>query len=238
MTTAAQKTAATKRLRREAEAAARARDRQKLAELRDHLRHAKKLRAQRAREVVIACRQARVRLRAARQQLRARYQHDIANAKERERLASRKQCDAKKMQAKAKGLSRIDRALRALTAERSHQTTMKLWANKNPLKRPMQKHSGDALQESDSQVRSNIPHDMIPVWVAVRGRIKSTPRRSRTEAFLEWVEEHQGEVRRILDRQIEREVDDLVTHERELRRRVAKPGNYRRMSERELAVPF
>jgi hypothetical protein len=241
VTTAAQKNAESKRLRREAEQAARKRDREKLRELREHLRHAKLLRRQRAREVVIACRQARVRLKAARKATRARYLHDLAAAKERERLASRTQCDARKTQVRAKSSSRIDRALRALGHERSHQQTMSVLRDKNPLRAKKLGHvrRGDALQESDSEVRGNIPRDLLPVWLAVRSKIKSTPRRSRTETFLEWVQEHQAQVERILDRQIERDVAELVRNEAELRKRVMSPRAYSRMSSRELSdVPF
>jgi hypothetical protein len=46
-------------------------------------------------------------------------------------------------------------------------------------------------------------------------------------------------VRRILDQQIERDVAELVKHERALRKRAGSPRNYRRMSETQLAdVPF
>jgi hypothetical protein len=98
----------------------------------------------------------------------------------------------------------------------------------------------DAVRESDSEVENNLPEDLIRVWRAVRTRIKAGARRSRTETFLEWVEEHRGEVQRIIDSQIEREVEELVRNEAELRRRVASPSAYRRMSARELSddVPF
>jgi len=239
MPTAAQIAAQRKQLRQEAERAARQRDRARLRELREHLRHASKLKRSRAREVVIACRQARVRLRAQRKAAQARYAAEVAAARERERLASRKSCDAKKLKTASSAVSRVERAKRALLAERSHQEHARVWARKDPLQRPAHKRRGDSLQESDSEVVHNIPHDLLPVWKAVRGRIKSTPRRSRTETFLEWIEEHQGEVQRILDKQIERDVSELVQQEAELRKRVASPRSYRAMSSAALSdVPF
>lgn len=239
MPTTAQITAERKRLRREAEQTARKRDRAKLRELRGHLVHARKLKAQRAREVVIACRHARARVTAARKAARARYLHEVAIAQEKNRLASRSKCDARKAKTKDKNASRIARAMRALQAERAHQGTMKTWAQPNPLKRAQHKRRGDSLQESSSEVEHNLPHDLIPVWRAVRSKIGSTKRRSRTETFLEWVAEHAGEVRRILDKQIERDVAELVKHERALRKRVGSPRSYRRMTETQLDdVPF
>jgi hypothetical protein len=240
MPTAAQLTAERKRLRREAEQAARKRDRAKLHQLREHIRNARRLRVQRAREVVIACRQARVRLREQRKVLRARYLHELAAARERQRLASRTACNAQRTKVKARGASGVQRALHALAAEREHQSKLRVFAQRDPLKRKQPKaNRADALHESDSQVMHNIPHDLHPVWRSVRARIKSTPRRSRTETFLEWVQEHGGEVQRILDRQYERDVSELVAQEAELRRRVQSPRAYRRMSSTQLDdVPF
>jgi hypothetical protein len=239
MPTTAQITAERKRLRREAEQTARKRDRGKLRELRGHLAHAKKLKSARAREVVIACKHARARVVAARKAARARYLHEVAIARERNRLASRSKCDGRKAKVRAENASRIDRALRALAAERTHQGAMKTWANPAPLKHKQHKRRGDSLQESNSEVEHNIPQDLLPVWRAVRGKIKATPRRSRTEAFLEWVHDHGSAVRRILDQQIERDVAELVKHERALRKRVGSPRTYRRMTETQLAdVPF
>lgn len=240
MPTAAQLAAERKRLRLDAERAARKRDRAKLGELRQHLTTARRLRVQRAREVIAACRQARVRLREQRRAARARYLHEVALVKERQRLASRRNCDAAREKVRAKGASGVQRALTALHAEREHQAKLRLFAQRDPLRRRAKKgNRADSLQESDSQVQHNIPHDLHAVWRAVRTRIKSTPRRSRTETFLEWVAEHGGEVQRILDRQYERDVAELVQHEAELRRRVQSPRAYRRMSSRQLDdVPF
>lgn len=239
MPTAAQIAAQRKRARRELERERRERDRKKLTKLREHLRHAKKLKHHRLREVVIACKQARARLRARRHALRARYLAELAAAREQERLASRARCDGAKHKARAKTDDRLKRAAAALAAERAHQEQQRVWARPSPL-RASSSRRAESIQESDSHVQNNLPADLVPVWRTVRARIKGSARRSRTEAFLEWVAEHRGEVRRILDKQIDRDVQELVRHEAELRARVVQPRHYKRMTDRELLadVPF
>lgn len=241
----AKMTADQKRVRLELEKDRRRKDREKLKALAQHVKHARKLRGARMREVLTACRQARTRLRAKRQALRARYELDIAAAKERERLASRRNCDAQKQRARTKHVDSVRRAAGALEAERAHQRQARVWANPTrfqagPQSSARVSRAGDSLRESDSEVENNLPEDLIRVWRAVRTRIKGTARRSRTEAFLEWVQEHRGEVQRIVDSQIEREVEELVRNEAELRRWVASPSHYHKMSEAELRddVPF
>jgi hypothetical protein len=49
-------------------------------------------------------------------------------------------------------------------------------------------------QESDDEVRANIPPELHKLFSKVRRSIKGSPRRSRTEEFLEYVEEHPSEV--------------------------------------------
>jgi hypothetical protein len=241
MPTAAQIAAQRKRARRELEQERRERDKSKLKKLREHLRHAKKLKRHRLREVVIACKQARERLRARRHALRARYLAELAAAREQERLASRARCDGAKNKARAKIDDRLKRAAAALAAEHAHQAQQRVWSRPSPLRTSSSSsRRADSLHESDSQVQHNLPADLVPVWRAVRARIKGSARRSRTEAFLEWVQEHRGEVRRILDKQIDKDVQELVRHEAELRARVVQPKHYKRMTDRELLadVPF
>lgn len=228
-------------IRRQLERDARRKDQARLRTLRTHLRHARKLGGQRTREIVTACKQARARLRARRRELRARYAAELAAAQEALRLASRSRCEAAKDQARAKGLDAVRRAAAALEAERAHQAHARVWARKSPLGRPAPRaRRAEAIHESDSEVANNLPEDLLPVWRAIKGQIRGTDRRSRTEAFLEWVQEHRGVVRNILDEQIDRDVAELVAHEAELRARVASPRNYRRMSDAQLRddVPF
>ncbi len=54
------------------------------------------------------------------------------------------------------------------------------------------------------------------------------------------MQEHRGEVQRIVSRQIDKDVAELVAHEAELRKNVMRPSHYSSMSWRELDadVPF
>lgn len=48
--------------------------------------------------------------------------------------------------------------------------------------------------ESDDEVRQNIPPELLPTFEVVKRSIKAHDRKSRTEAFLEWVEAHPSEI--------------------------------------------
>lgn len=232
------------RVRRELEQDRRRKDREALVRLKLHAKHARQLKRSRMREVVIACKQARLRLRTRKRALRARYEADLAAARERERLASRRNCDAQKQRARTKSEHRLSRAAAALAAERAHQAHARVWARPAKFAQPKgsgRRQAADAIRESDSEVEHNLPEDLIRVWRAVRTRIKGSAYRTRTEAFLEWVAEHRGEVQRIVDRHIDREVAELVRHEHELRKRIGSPNTYRRMTDAQLQasdVPF
>jgi hypothetical protein len=47
--------------------------------------------------------------------------------------------------------------------------------------------------ETDQEVRDNIPPALVELFDRMRGSIRGSARQSRTEAFLEYVEEHPGE---------------------------------------------
>jgi len=61
----------------------------------------------------------------------------------------------------------------------------------------------EAASESDSTVESDIDPELLPVWKAVKRGITASPKRSRTETFLQWVEEHPEEVTAILSERLE-----------------------------------
>jgi hypothetical protein len=48
--------------------------------------------------------------------------------------------------------------------------------------------------ESDDEVRSNLPPELLPSFERMKRAIKASPRMSRTEAFLQWAHDHPSEV--------------------------------------------
>lgn len=68
--------------------------------------------------------------------------------------------------------------------------------------------------ESDDAVRANLPPDLADVFEVVKGQIKERAGRSRTEAFLEWVEAHPDDVWVIKQRRADKELRELVKAER------------------------
>lgn len=190
-------------------------------------------------EIVQSCRQQRIVNRERAKAVRAQHRAAAAAQIAAERADSRKVCNARKTQARAQSSNRLERASKALEIERHHQAHMRRYSK--PAHRVHAKRSKavESITESDSQVEGNIPDELAAVWRRVKGQIKGSPRRSRTEAFFEWVAEHRSDVLRIVDAQVEADVDELVMHEETMRKRVRSPKAYRRMSDQQLAeVPF
>jgi hypothetical protein len=73
--------------------------------------------------------------------------------------------------------------------------------------------------ESDDEVRRNLSPDLASVFNKVRRHIKGSERRSRTEAFLEWVEQNPDEIYAMQEQRAAREIERLVKeYQRETRR--------------------
>lgn len=78
--------------------------------------------------------------------------------------------------------------------------------------------SAERQQESDDEVVRNLPASLVGVFNKVRRQVKGGPRRTRTEAFLEWVEENPGEVYALQSVQADRDLARLVAeHDRATR---------------------
>jgi hypothetical protein len=81
--------------------------------------------------------------------------------------------------------------------------------------------------ESDEEVLTNIPAELVPLWQTVRRGIRGSARQSRTEEFLRYVEEHPDEQWAAQEAAAEL---DLRAHERDLRahaRAMREPARYR-----------
>jgi hypothetical protein len=69
--------------------------------------------------------------------------------------------------------------------------------------------------EEEDEVRNNIDDPgLLVVWQTVKHKIKPGPRRSRTEAFFEWVAEHPSEVLEIQDRDASKWSQQLMRRQR------------------------
>lgn len=72
--------------------------------------------------------------------------------------------------------------------------------------------------ESDDEVRQNIPADLIPLFERVKRSIKGSPRKTRTEEFLEYAEEHPGEEIHAIEDKTDALIADLERQQRAGRR--------------------
>lgn len=242
MPTARQIAAQRKQLRKEAERDRRKKDRAALKQLRVHLRNARRLGVSRRREVRALCKRGRVSARERAKVIRAEFRARAAAAVHQEISQARASCSANQDRAREQVASSIRRAVANLEHEHTHQQHMQRFAKRATLRggssAPKSRRI-EALHESDSEVENNIPPELLPVWKAVKSRMKGTPRRSRTETFFEWAAEHEPDVQRIINRQFDADVAELIKHEAELRERVGDASAYGRMTDAELAdVPF
>jgi len=97
------------------------------------------------------------------------------------------------------------------------------------------RRGAEARQESDDRVESNLPGDLIPIWRSVKNRIKTRDaRRTRTEAFLEWVHDHPTEVEAMRAKAQARAWEDIPEQMAEYERRMYEEGRYGNGGE----VPF
>lgn len=70
----------------------------------------------------------------------------------------------------------------------------------------------EAQQESDDAVERDIDPSLVPVWRRVKRQFTDTPRMSRSEAFLHWVEEHPEEVS-VLQEQVSMPTEESLERE-------------------------
>lgn len=182
-----------RQLRREIEKARRAQVKARLLELKEKIREARAQRKEAIRAVQLDCRLKREEL--------------------------RQSCGLRRARARDLGALEIDRRRSSLDEERRFETQLR--AADRP--RRLRSTSRERGQESDDEVRTNIAPDMVVVFDAIRKHIKGGPRKTRTEAFMEWAEENPGEVYDLQQRDADRYLAQLLAEEertqRELRRR-------------------
>lgn len=98
--------------------------------------------------------------------------------------------------ARAEGVGAVARAKKELEIERADQATQKRLERANRARakmRPLAK-AKERASENDGEVEGNLPAEFVPLWRKVKKSIRGNARKSRTEAFLEYVAENPGEV--------------------------------------------
>jgi hypothetical protein len=232
--------------RREALRAIRERDRARLRELRARIKGLRVRRRSTLAEIRQTCRAERHRVSAEARQLREETRLALKVRIAEMRDAQRGTCNIAKHNARAGLTAGLVQAADELAGERARQEAEKRAANatrERQRERTPKRSSSERRQESDDEVRSNIPRDLVVVFDKVSKGIKAGPRISRTERFFHWAEENPDEVLRIQADAGERAwMAELAVLERE-QKTLAKTKGRRLRGDAELAaalagVPF
>ncbi|HEY3254391.1 MAG TPA: hypothetical protein VGJ91_10595 [Polyangiaceae bacterium] len=141
------------------------------------------------------------------------------------RIKAREACALRALQARQEGAAEVQRRRAKLRGERRFEAKM------GAIERPRQLRSttSERRQESDDEVRSNLPADMVRVFDRVRRHIKGSPRKTRTEAFFQWAEENPGEVFELMQHDADRYLAQLLAEQEQAMRQIKRRGG---------AVPF
>jgi hypothetical protein len=193
--------------------------RAELASLRQAVRDAKRNRKGAMTEARAACRRGRVEVRGRIKEIIAEEKKRLAQVVTNMRVTAKMTCQ--NAIEHAKGLrSSHEKARGKLLAEREYRRSLKqIEAHNRGRRRELKAASSrERRQESDDEVRANIPPELAALFDRVGGRIKGSSRMSRTEAFLHYAEEHPGEVLESIDDITERVVRGLEAREKEARR--------------------
>lgn len=195
-----------KKLQKEIDKDIAAGQKRKLRQLREELMNAHK--SERS-----ACGAARTAARARIQKLRQRrerIQSMIRQAILRERQARNGACASKRSS---------EAARQAWRAEKAYQASLKRSAASARMKGIRKVGTrAERREESEDEVRHNIPPHLVPLWNRVKRSIRASSRKSRTEAFLEYAEEHPDEVYAHSDDATDRLIADLERQARAGRR--------------------
>jgi hypothetical protein len=136
-----------------------------------------------------------------------------------QRQQLRDSCGLRRLQASEAGRKAIEQAQGILVTERRDERRLASAGMPRKARATARERAG----ESDDEVRANLAPELVRVFDKVRRHIKGSPRKSRTEAFLQWAEENPGEVYEIQQHDADRYLAQLLAEEartaREMRRR-------------------
>jgi hypothetical protein len=191
------------------------RDKARLRELAQKIAHARATKATNVRQIRGLCKLGRQNLRAQIKALRSETRDQLRRTVEELRRAQATRC-ADDERVLTLGLDAQLRAARdeLVDARRSFAHYYGRKATRSSAK--------ERREESADEVAHNLPAELVPVFRRVERSIHGGPRRSRTEAFLEWVEENPDQAHAIMYEQAERDVARLIAEHEATGARLAK----------------
>jgi hypothetical protein len=184
--------------------------RRKLETLRARLKDARIRRKEAVAAAVKRCREARAAVTAKIRSVKA-----VLKEIKHERVATKQVCSLGVHEARALR-TEIHEAKRLLTEEEKFRRDMRrIQAGSQQRKREATTTSARVREsESDDEVLSNIPAELVPLWNRVKRQMRATERMSRTEAFMKYAEEHPEEYLSSIDDKTDALVRELEERER------------------------
>jgi hypothetical protein len=184
-----------RQLRKQIAAEHRRAAREHLHKLREQVKHARLHRRDALGEAKARCKRDRLELRVKLKAKRAAIMQKLRDIAARQRKLAHETCSGSLASAR-RIKDDVERARAELKAERVYRAELRAIAKAN--RESMASHKkatrSERRAESDDEVRSNIPESYLALWGRVKGGIKASPRRSRTEAFMQYAEENPDEL--------------------------------------------
>lgn len=179
--------------RKDAAAVQRAIYRRALAELRAKLREIRAWRREELKRVRAACARARKMQAQAIRRYRAAELDRVRREVQEMRQRLRQACTARRCRIIETARTEAEAVRRAMAERRKLERDLRA-VDERGRKRLDAAAKRTYRLESDDEVRANLPPELVPVFDRHRRRFKDSPRMSRTEAFLHWVQENPDEV--------------------------------------------
>lgn len=219
MARAQKQTTVGKALARERAAWVRDRALAELRRLKEEIAAARERRRRALERTKLSCAKARAKVRDQVKAFRSAEFRRINTEAAQMRSAARNQCQARKHRVRSSAAVAIARRRLELEAERKLQHRLRRADNHARRQRTTYK---ERAQESDDAVRSNLPRELRGVFDRVRAHIKGTRHRTRTEAFLEWAQEHPEDVLEYQGDETDREVARLIAEREQYEKQLRK----------------
>jgi hypothetical protein len=213
-------------------------DRAKVRELRAAVKHKRAEKVERIRNARAQCRHHRILLVKRAKERHRRLLEELRATTKLERRAAKERCTTGKRSTRESALSDLEKAAHALAHERAYQRELRrIEANNRASHCSIVRASrGEREEESAGEVEGNIPPEYVPLWRRVSKKIKGSSRRSRTEAFLAYAEEHPREIVEAQEDNVDATIRELESRARHHAKRARTSSKYTRA---ELdAVPF